>query len=115
MSTIHQSGWVGFKPSAKNLNNDKDDLYWAVGDGGPPLDPNNFASDINYLLGNIIRITVPRGDSDDLYTIPSGNAKGVVCTYGHRNPFRCGFDRETDALYCGEVGQVKVEEVNLIE
>ena len=40
---------------------------------------------------------------------------GEICSYGHRNPFRCSFDRETDVLYCGDVGQVKVEEVNIIE
>lgn len=24
-----------------------------------------------------------------------------LCAVGLRNPFRCGFDRDTDELYCG--------------
>lgn len=38
-----------------------------------------------------------------------------ICANGFRNPFRCGFDRETDALYCGDVGHTNVEEVDIIE
>lgn len=58
---------------------DEDDLYWSVGDGGPPFDPNNFASNLDTLLGSIIRITVPRGstaNTETKYSIPDGNAQG---------------------------------------
>lgn len=44
-------------------------------------------------------------------TLPAGE----ICSYGHRNIFRCGFDRLNDNLYCGDVGQANIEEVNLIE
>lgn len=63
-------------------DNDKDDLYWAVGDGGPPFDPYNKAMDLNSLLGKIIRIRVPRAATNDpknkipLYENPPDNAKG---------------------------------------
>lgn len=38
-----------------------------------------------------------------------------ICANGFRNPFRCGFDRKDDTLYCGDVGHLKVEEVDIIE
>lgn len=38
-----------------------------------------------------------------------------ICAWGFRNPHRCSFDSATDALYCGDVGQDRVEEVNLVE
>lgn len=35
-----------------------------------------------------------------------------ICAMGFRNPFRCAFDKKTDELYCGDVGQDMIEEVN---
>lgn len=49
------------------------------------------------------------------YRVDARLGTGEICTYGHRNIFRCGFDREDDTLYCGEVGHNKVEEINIIE
>lgn len=37
-----------------------------------------------------------------------------ICAYGFRNPFRCGFDKETDELYCGDVGHTLVESIDLV-
>ncbi|CAN0086784.1 unnamed protein product, partial [Laminaria digitata] len=42
-------------------------------------------------------------------------SKEEVCAWGFRNPFRCSFDRDTDELYCGDVGQDSVEEVNIVK
>ena len=41
--------------------------------------------------------------------------RGEICAPGFRNPFRCGFDRATDDLYCGDVGHTNVEEVDIVE
>ncbi len=38
-----------------------------------------------------------------------------LCAPGLRNPWRCSFDRLNDDLWCGDVGQEAVEEVNIIE
>lgn len=38
-----------------------------------------------------------------------------ICASGFRNPWRCGFDRDTDELYCGDVGHTLVEEIDIIE
>lgn len=38
-----------------------------------------------------------------------------ICAYGFRNPFRCGFDRGTDELYCGDVGHTLIESIDIIE
>lgn len=40
---------------------------------------------------------------------------GEICAKGFRNPFRCGFDRETDELFCGDVGHLNLESVKLVE
>ena len=43
------------------------------------------------------------------------SAAPELCATGLRNPWRCSFDRADDSLWCGDVGQARVEEVNIIE
>ena len=43
------------------------------------------------------------------------DVKPEICASGFRNPFRCSFDRETDVLYCGDVGHTNVEEIDIVE
>ncbi|CAM9937070.1 unnamed protein product, partial [Hapterophycus canaliculatus] len=92
-------------------------IYWATGDGGPQTDPNNTGQDTTNLLGSVIRISVPSDGTG--YVIPSGNlaspALPEICASGFRNPWRCSFDRETDELYCGDVGHTMVEEIDIVE
>lgn len=38
-----------------------------------------------------------------------------ICASGFRNPWRCGFDRANDDLYCGDVGHTNVEEIDIVE
>eukprot|EP00904_Undaria_pinnatifida_P003872 jgi/Undpi1/13486/HiC_scaffold_8.g03145.m1 len=118
-NSIHAAGWCGFKPSAYGDSNNYHDLYWTTGDGGPQTDSLNTGQDTTNMLGSMIRISVPSDGTG--YNIPSGNLGSLpevhpeICASGFRNPFRCGFDRENDVLYCGDVGHTNVEEIDIIE
>ncbi|CAM9143199.1 unnamed protein product, partial [Hapterophycus canaliculatus] len=117
IADIHSAGWVGFKPSDFGRTAAFHDLYWSIGDSGAQEDPDNNAQNTTNHLGSMIRISVPSDGSG--YEIPSGNlpspALPEICANGFRNPWRCGFDRETDELYCGDVGHVLVEEIDIVE
>jgi glucose/arabinose dehydrogenase len=94
-------------------------LYLGFGDGGGQGDLHGKVGngqDLNQLLGKIIRIDVDHGDP---YSIPADNPKlngrKEIWCYGMRMPWRISFDRETHQLFCGDVGQDRYEEVDIIE
>ena len=106
----HNGGHLAFGPD--NL------LYISIGDGGSANDPENRAQDLTNIFGTIIRINVTDGDT---YTIPSTNPflsndtfKKEIWAYGLRNVWRFSFDRLTDDIYIGDVGQNSWEEINYI-
>ncbi len=91
-------------------------LYIATGDGGPGGDPSNNAQNQSVLLGKILRIDV---DTVAGYAIPPDNpfvddagARDEIWSLGLRNPANFSFDRETGALFIGDVGESTWEEVN---
>jgi glucose/arabinose dehydrogenase len=93
-------------------------LYIAIGDGGSGNDPMNNAQRLDSLLGKILRID-PRPSGGAAYGIPQDNpfvgrqgAKGEIWLYGLRNPWRVSFDRRTDDLWIGDVGQNALEEID---
>jgi glucose/arabinose dehydrogenase len=93
-------------------------LYIATGDGGGGGDPFGNAQNLNSLLGKILRID-PRKNGDKPYRIPPGNPfagqpnrKGAIWMYGLRNPWRFSFDRQTKAIWIGDVGQNAWEEID---
>ncbi|XP_045679116.1 HHIP-like protein 1 [Phyllostomus hastatus] len=107
-------------------------LYIFTGDGGMAGDPfGKFgnAQNKSALLGKVLRIDVDRGERGLLYRIPPDNpfvgdpdARPEVYALGVRNMWRCSFDRGDPAsgagrgrLFCGDVGQNKFEEVDLVE
>ncbi len=111
-SVVHNAGWIDFGPEGY--------LYVATGDGGSF----DTAQDLNSLLGKILRLDVSEG-ADDFpadpqrnYAIPPDNplvsqaGAPELWAWGLRNPFRCGFDRATGALYCGDVGAGAIEEID---
>jgi glucose/arabinose dehydrogenase len=105
----HNGGWIGFGPDRN--------LYIGMGDGGSGGDPHNNGQRKDTLLGKMLRLDVDRGDP---YGIPAGNpfagqqgSRPEIWDYGLRNPWRNSFDRETGDLFIGDVGQNRLEELNV--
>ncbi len=102
-------------------------LYVVLGDGGQAHDagnghsPGGSGQDPSNIWGSLIRIDVDGNNAPNgQYGVPSDNplveADGLdeIFAYGFRNPFAFSFDRQTGALYLADVGQGKVEEINLV-
>ncbi|MEM9723158.1 MAG: PQQ-dependent sugar dehydrogenase [Bacteroidota bacterium] len=96
-------------------------LYIPMGDGGASGDPRNSGQDPKSLLGKIVRIDVDNPSEDRNYGIPEDNPFVGDTTYldeiwalGLRNPFRFSFDRETQDIWIGDVGQNRREELDYL-
>lgn len=95
-------------------------LYISSGDGGSGGDPHQHGQNTNNLLGKMLRIDVDNISGGRNYAIPADNPFAVaggapeIWAYGLRNPWRFGFDRETNELWVGDVGQGAWEEVNVV-
>lgn len=112
------------KPAGRTNHNGGDlnfgadgNLYFATGDGGGANDPDNLAQSGTSLLGKMLRINV--NDFTTTYTIPSSNpyvndpvVRDEIWALGLRNPYRWSFDRLTNDMWIGDVGQGAKEEVN---
>ncbi|XP_034530247.1 HHIP-like protein 2 isoform X2 [Notolabrus celidotus] len=108
-------------------------LYIFTGDGGKAGDPfGKYGNSQNKsaLLGKVIRIDIDGSDSSGMpYRIPPDNpflgdpdARPEVYAYGVRNMWRCSVDRGDQVsrygrgrIFCGDVGQNRYEEIDIIE
>lgn len=107
----HNGGHLAFGPDGY--------LYIASGDGGGAGDPQGNGQRLDTLLGKILRIDVDEDRAGRGYGIPPDNpfrdtpgARGEIWSYGLRNPWRFSFDRQTDAMWIGDVGQSNLEEID---
>ena len=122
----HNGGHLAFGP-------DDGFLYIGMGDGGggndePGHGPIGNGQLMTTVLGKMLRINV---DSGVPYGIPSDNpfaANTQLCSAngtssancpeiyaaGFRNPWRWSFDRVTNALWVGDVGQGALEEIDRV-
>ncbi len=109
----HSGGCLRFGPDGF--------LYVVMGDTGPHNDPHGHAQNLQLLLGKLMRIDVDRTDGDLAYAIPADNpfrgradARPEIWAYGFRNPWRFSFDALTGDLWLADVGQDRVEEVDIV-
>lgn len=115
----HNGGGLHFGPDGY--------LYISLGDGGNANDVGNGhvdggnAQNLRVILGKLLRIDIDgRNSGNGQYGIPSDNpfinqgGLGEIYAYGFRNPYSYSIDRLTGQIYLGDVGQNKVEEVDII-
>jgi glucose/arabinose dehydrogenase len=106
----HNGGWIDIGPDGM--------LYIGTGDGGAANDPQDNGQKLSSHLGKILRIDV---SPEKGYKVPAdnpfvgkGDIKPEIWMWGLRNPWRCSFDRKTNDLWIGDVGQNRREEVNFV-
>ena len=109
----HNGGTLAFGPDGF--------LYIGLGDGGNVEAAKPNAQDLSTLLGSILRIDVDRKGPGTNYAVPKDNpfvgqpdARPEIWAYGLRNVWRLAFDRQTGALWAGDVGQERFEEINIV-
>ncbi len=91
----HNGGQLAFGPDGL--------LYVGMGDGGGSGDPNGNGQDTTVQLGKLLSLDVD-----------ASGATWQMRAYGLRNPWRFSFDRETGALFVGDVGQGSWEEIDAV-
>jgi glucose/arabinose dehydrogenase len=105
----HNAGQLAFGPDGF--------LYVSLGDGGSGGDPLANGQNLGTRLGKMLRIDVdggtPYGIPNDNPFLATAGAAPEIWAYGLRNPFRFSFDAATGDLVIGDVGQNRVEEIDL--
>jgi len=112
----HNGGQLVFGPDGY--------LYAGFGDGGAGCDVAGAgcnAQNTSRLLGKIVRLDVDQNvNTPPYYGIPPDNPfvgggppLDEIWAIGVRNPWRFSFDRLTDSLFIGDVGQDTREEVDV--
>jgi len=109
----HDGGVLRIGPDGK--------LYVGVGDtgngdnqGGPGSSTNPYAQDLGELEGKILRLNLDGSIPSDNPFVSTVGARGEIFAYGFRNPFRMSFEPTTGALWVGDVGDLTVEEIDVV-
>lgn len=97
-------------------------LYISLGDGGSGGDPRNNGQNTLTMLGSILRIDVDKSNGEVQYGIPPDNpflgsstVLEEIFAYGLRNAWRFSIDPQSGQIWAGDVGQNRLEEIDLIE
>jgi hypothetical protein len=107
----HNGGHLAFGPDGY--------LYASIGDGSPFGDQLHTGQNPDDLLGSVLRID-PEQSGERPYSVPSdnpfirGGGAPEVWAYGLRNPWRFSFDRVTGDLWIADVGDHKMEEIDMV-
>jgi len=104
----HNGGDVAFGPDGM--------LYLGLGDGGAAGDPERHALDVSSPLGKMLRLdptTTPASAPADNPFAGVAGALDEVWAVGLRNPWRFSFDPATGDLWIGDVGQDRLEEIDV--
>ena len=111
----HNGGMLAFGPLDGYM-------YIAFGDGGSGGDPDGNGQNGMTLLGTILRIDVHPQDPTNAYDIPldnpfrdNENVRDEIYAMGLRNPWRFSFDRQKGDLWAADVGQNRLEEIDIVE
>ena len=96
----HNGGMIAFGPDGR--------LWAGTGDGGSGGDPWDNARNPASLLGKMLRIDVGAAAA-------AGAAAVEIWALGLRNPWRFSFDRATDEIWIGDVGQNAWEEIDVAD
>ena len=115
VSDSHSGGQLAFGPDGY--------LYIGLGDGIPYGDLSGNAQNRSSLLGKILRIDTDNPSEGRNYGVPAGNPfvgnsegyREEIFAYGFRNPWRFSFDSATGKLWVNDVGQDRMEEIDLVE
>ncbi|WP_434041372.1 MULTISPECIES: PQQ-dependent sugar dehydrogenase [Sorangium] len=104
----HNGGHIMFGPDGM--------LYVGTGDGGGSCnsDKPGGSQDINSLFGKLLRLDPNAPEPYAAAGNPFDGSAARVWHYGLRNPYRFSFDRLTQDLYIGDVGQDSYEEVDFV-
>jgi putative heme-binding domain-containing protein len=110
----HTGGGIRFGPDGF--------LYIGVGDTGPQGDPQGHGQNLTLDVGKMLRIDVDHQAGGLGYAIPAdnpfrdqANTRPEIWAYGLREPWRFSFDPVTGELWVGDVGQDRIEEVDIVE
>lgn len=110
----HNGGTLQFGPDGY--------LYIGSGDGGGAGDRHGLTGNAQSLythLGKLLRIDV--NSENTPYIVPpdnpflNGNGLPEIFAYGLRNPWKFSIDKVSGKIFLGDVGQERVEEINIIE
>jgi len=108
VNTNHNGGMLAFGPDGC--------LYAGTGDGGGSGDSDNKAQSLSTKLGKLLRLDPSTGGACinggvNPFVLLGGLPE--IWSRGLRNPWRFSFDRVTNNLYIGDVGENAKEEVNV--